>query len=118
MSHDMNDTQTDPSSLPWLGRKLLWLDDMKNVDRIVYALIGLCALLALADFAYHKHSYFAMEDIPGFYAAYGFFLPIALVICAKVMRVLLAREEDYYAPKDVESEPFPEDQLDRESHNA
>ncbi len=107
--------ETDPFKLPWLGRNLLWLDNMRNVDRVVYALYGICAVLLIADFLYHKHSYLDIEDIPGFYAAYGFFMCAALVICAKGMRLFLKRPEDYYAPKDVESETFPEDQLDRES---
>ena len=42
----------------------------------------------------------------------------ALVICAKAMRLVLKRPEDYYAPKDVESEAYPEDQLEKVDHDA
>ena len=116
MSHNETTTRaTDPASLPWLGRKLLWLDNMKNVDRIVYALFVVCAALFAADFFYHKHTYLEIEDIPGFYALYGFFMCAALVVCARAMRVILMRREDYYAPNDVESEDFPEDQVSRET---
>lgn len=111
----MKTPETDPSKLPWLGRKLLWLDTMKNVDRIIYALLILCAGLIAADFLYHKHSYLDIENIPGFYAAYGFLMCAVLVICARAIRVIVKRNEDYYAPKDVESEPYPEDQLGRET---
>ena len=107
--------RTDPSRLPWLGRKLLWLDDMTNVDRIVRGLFIVCAGLFAADFFYHKHAYLGVEEFPGFYALYGFFMCAALVICAKGLRVILKRPEDYYAPKDVESEEYPEDGLDRET---
>lgn len=103
--------KTDIADLPWLGRKLLWLDNMKNVDRIVYALFVLCTALFAADFLYHKHTYLTIEDIPGFYALYGFFMCAALVICARAMRVILMRSEDYYAPNDVEAEEYPRDQL-------
>lgn len=115
MSDEMKTYETDPSKLPWLGRKLLWLDNKKNVDRIVYALGVLCAGLFAAEFIYHKHSYLDIEDIPGFYAAYGFFMGAVAVIFARAIRVILKRDEDYYAPKDVASEPFPEDQLGRET---
>ena len=106
-------TSDDPARFPALGRALLFLDDMKNVDRLVYGLYALCAVLFLADFAYHKHVYLAIEEFPGFYALYGFIMCAALVICAKGMRVILKRPEDYYAPKDVESEDYPEDQLEK-----
>jgi hypothetical protein len=112
------DKHTNPASLPWLGRKLLWLDDKKNVDRIVYGLYTVCALLFVADFLYHKHVVFGIEKIPGFYALYGFIMCAALVICAKGLRVFLKRREDYYAPNDVESENYPADQLERIDNDA
>lgn len=108
----------DTSTYPALGRWMMFVDNPKNVDKIVYSLYILCAGLFLADFLYHKHTYVAIENIPGFYALYGFFMCAALVVCAKVMRIFLKRDEDYYAPYDVESEDYPEDGLDRESHNA
>lgn len=110
----MEPRKTDPNKLPWLGRKLLWLDNMQNVDRIVYSLYGLCAILFLADFFYKKKTYLDLEDLPGFYAIYGFVMCAALVVCARGMRLFLMRDETYYAPNDVESEEYPEDQLERE----
>ena len=109
--------QDDPDTLPWLGRKLLFLDDMKNVDRLVYGLYGLCALLFVADFFYKKKYYISAENFPGFYALYGFFMCAALVVCAKLMRIFLKRDETYYAPQDVESEDYPEDGLSRERYD-
>ncbi len=103
----------DPARYPPLGRALLWVEKKRNVDRIVYALYILCAGLFVADFLYHKHVYLGIEEFPGFYALYGFVMCAMLVICAKAMRVVLKRPEDYYAPNDVESEDYPEDQLER-----
>lgn len=114
----MDKQNENTADYPWLGRKLLWLDDMKNVKRIVYGLYAVCTLLFLVDFLYHKHTYLPIEDIPGFYALYGFIMCALLVICARGMRVFLMRSEDYYAPHDVESEDYPKEGLDRESHNA
>ncbi|MEM7440385.1 MAG: hypothetical protein AAF393_12355 [Pseudomonadota bacterium] len=109
----MADHKTDPAKLPWLGRQLLFLDNPKNVKLVVYGVYAVCALLILMEFAYTKHPYFGVERIFGFYGWYGFVMCALLVICAKAMRVVLMRDEDYYAPKDVESEAYPEDQLDR-----
>lgn len=103
----------DPARYPPLGRALLWVEKKRNVDRIVYALYILCAGLFVADFLYHKHVYLGIEEFPGFYALYGFVMCAMLVICAKAMRVVLKRPEDYYAPNDVESEDYPEEQLER-----
>jgi hypothetical protein len=110
--------QEDISSFPALGRALIWIDEKKNVRRVVLGLYILCAGLFVADFLYHKHSYLSVEDIPGFYALYGFFMCAALVVCAKVMRLFLKRPEDFYAPYDVESEDYPEDQLERINHDV
>lgn len=105
----------NPEKLPLLGRKLLWLDNMKNVEKIVYSLYFVCAALFLADFFYKKKTYLDLEDVPGFYAIYGFAMCAALVVCARGMRLFLMRDETYYAPKDVESEQHPEADLSRET---
>ncbi|MEP2829118.1 hypothetical protein [Parvibaculum sp.] len=107
-----------PARLPWLSRHLLWTEDRIKVRRLVWALAVLCTGLALADFFYHKHVYFEIEDIPGFYGIYGFIMCVAMAIAAKVLRVLVKRNEDYYAPYSVESEEHPEADLGRENTHA
>ena len=76
--------------------KTYWLDDMRNVRKIVWALVLVCAGLFVADAFYHKHSYFSAESWFGFYALYGFFMCVGLVLAAKVIRIFLMRDEDYY----------------------
>lgn len=73
-----------------------WIDDAKNVDKIVYALYAVCALLVLIDPFIHKHGKFEIEHLWGFYAFYGFIGCVGLVLAAKLMRVFLMRPEDYY----------------------
>jgi hypothetical protein len=82
-----------------------WLDEPRNVTRIVYGLAVLCALGLLADFFYTKHPYFDVERWPGFYGVYGFVVSFTLVLTAKQLRRLLRRDEDYYEPADEESDP-------------
>ena len=73
-----------------------WLDDKRNVKRIIYALYFVCAALFLSDFFYHKHVVFSFDSWFGFYAIYGFVMCVGLVIGAKLMRIILMRREDYY----------------------
>ncbi len=112
-SHKSKD---NPESYPWLGRKLMFLDNPKNVERIVYGLYVVCGLLFLADFLYKKKYYVGAENFPGFYALYGFFMCVGLVLGARSMRGFIMKKEDYYAPYDVESEAYPEDQMERDEH--
>jgi len=112
------EADTDVSKYPALARLFLWADNPKSVSKLVYGLYALCAVLFLVDFAYHKHVYLEVEEFPGFYALYGFIMCTLLVICAKGMRVFLKRDEDYYAPHDVESEEHPEDQLEKVNHDG
>lgn len=75
-----------------------WLDEPRNVTRIVHGLAVLCALALLADFFYTKHPHFSVEGWPAFYAVYGFVGSVTLVLTAKALRRLLMRDEDYYEP--------------------
>jgi hypothetical protein len=82
------------------GERRYWLDDPRNVTRIVWALVALCVVLFFADALYHKHAEFAIEDLFGFYALFGFTVYVGLILTAKVLRRLLMRPEDYYQRDD------------------
>jgi hypothetical protein len=73
-----------------------WLDRPGSVDKIVRTVYAVCALLFLADLAYHKHPHFAAEEWFGFYGVYGFVSCVLLVLAAKELRRLLKRDEGYY----------------------
>ena len=81
---------------PGKPEKRYWLDDRRNVDRLVYGLYALCAVLFVADYFVPKHGPFAIEYVFGFYGIYGFVACVALVLAAKQMRKVLMRREDYY----------------------
>lgn len=81
---------------PASGDDRRWLDDPRNVTRVVYALGALCGLAFLADLFYAKHPHFDFEGWFGFYAVYGFIGSVALVLSAKALRPCLRRDEDYY----------------------
>ena len=78
------------------GESPRWLDDKRNVRKIVWALVIICAGLFAADGFYEKHAYFAAEYVFGFYAIYGFVMCVGLVLSAKWLRTIIMRDEDFY----------------------
>lgn len=55
-------TQPDPKS------KTYWLDNPRNVDRLVHAFYAICAVLIAIDVFVPKHGAFAVEHVLGFTA--------------------------------------------------
>ena len=78
------------------GEKHYWLDEPRNVNKVVYAVYATCGLLFVIDPWIHKHGPFAIEHVIGFYGIFGFVACVALVLAAKELRRLLMRPEDYY----------------------
>ena len=80
--------------------KKYWLDEPRNVRKVIGAVFVVCALLFISDAFYHKHSHFAVEDWFGFYAIFGFVMCVLLVLAAKLMRVFLMRDEECFDKDD------------------
>ena len=113
MDHIPSDTSEDN---PALGRLLVWFINPKNSKTIVGVLIAICILLFLADFAYHKHGHFAVEEYKGFYGFYGFVMFTALILAAKSLRFFIQRPEDYYGDSAIDHEDYPPGQLEKMEH--
>jgi hypothetical protein len=73
-----------------------WLDDRRNVTKVVWGLVALCAFLFVADAFYDKHPVFVAETYFGFYGVFGFVVCVGLVLTAKWLRTFLKRRENYY----------------------
>mgnify|MGYP005991089407 FL=1 len=73
-----------------------WFDKPENVRKLLRVFYVICGLLVLFDFVVHRHIYHDWENIPAFYAIYGFVGCVVLVLIAKEMRKFLMRGEDYY----------------------
>ena len=71
-------------------------DNPQNVKRLLLGFYIVCAVLLLLDFVLHRHIAHSWENLPGFYAVYGFVACVLLVLVAREMRKLLMRKEDYY----------------------
>jgi hypothetical protein len=72
------------------------LDNPRNVTRLLRVFYAVCGLLFVLDFIIHRHTIHPWEQLPGFYAIFGFVAFVLLVVVAKLLRKLLMRREDYY----------------------
>ncbi len=73
-----------------------FFDKPENISKMLKVFYVLCGLLVLADFVVHRHIYHSWEQLPAFYAIYGFVGCVILVLIAREMRKVLMRGEDYY----------------------
>jgi len=48
---------------------------------------------------------------------YGFIMFAGLIFLATLLRVLIKRKANFYSPKDINSEKYPEEGLDPVNHN-
>lgn len=87
--------------------KRYWLDERRNVRKLLFALYIACALLFAADLAYHKHAVLDFENWFGFYGVYGFVACVALVLAARELRKLVSRPPDYYDTTPTDEDPTP-----------
>ena len=76
--------------------KVYFFDKPENIKRVLNIFYSLCVILVLADFVIHRHIGLVWENIPAFYAIYGFVACVALVVVAKLIRKVVMRKEDYY----------------------
>ena len=73
-----------------------WFDDPAHVKLFLKIFFSSLVVLLILDFFISKHPYFYWEDAPDFFAAYGFISCVLLVLVAKVLRLFIKRDEDYY----------------------
>ena len=78
------------------NQKQYLFDRPSNVSLLLRSLYFICAFLFILDFILHRHISMSWENIPGFYALFGFIACVVLVLVAKQMRKILMRKEDYY----------------------
>jgi cell division protein FtsW (lipid II flippase) len=73
-----------------------FFDKPENIKKMLRVFYAICIGLVVVDFIVHRHIYHDWENIPAFYAVYGFVGCVVLVLIAKEMRKFLMRKEDYY----------------------
>ena len=78
-------------------RELKLFDKPKNVTRLSGHILSFTRWPCWSsDFFIHKHGEFPWEGYPEFFAVYGFVSCVALIFIAKVLRLFIKRDENYY----------------------
>ena len=77
-------------------QKQYLFDNPRNVTLLVRTLYLVCFLLVVLDFVVHRHTTHEWDQLPGFYAIYGFLAYVVIVVGAQQLRKLVMRKEDYY----------------------
>ncbi len=79
-----------------MKRELKIFDKPENVKRfLVFFYISLAVLLII-DFFIDKHADFPWEGATNFFAVYGFGSCVLLIFIAKLLRIFIKRDENYY----------------------
>ncbi len=74
-----------------------WLERPGNIRKLKVAFGIVLGLLAALDLLIHRHAYFPLEGMPGFYVIYGFVSCVVIVAFAKGLgKLLLINKEGYY----------------------
>lgn len=73
-----------------------FFDKKKNLDAFLLVFYFSLIVLLGVDFFIHKHDHVEIGNAPEFYAFYGFISCVMLIFIAKVLRVLIKRDENYY----------------------
>ncbi len=115
----MADNQDDPATYPRLGQFIHRLvDGPAAVRRLILVLLAAGVLVVALDLTYEKHGYNELERIFGFYAGFGFISFTVVIFGARALRWFIKRPEDYYAPHVVDTEEYPEEELDKVEHDG
>jgi len=103
---------------PLLGRLIGRIVGREGSSRFLILLGGACLALAMTHLTFHMQGHFRIETVPVFYGLYGLVMFTLLILLAKGLRVLVKRPEDYYGPRAVDREAYPEDDLGKVDHDA
>jgi len=72
-----------------------WSDNAKTWKIIFFVVLGVLVLLNVPFVSHHPH--FGLDRYPGFFAAFGLIVGLAMVIIMKkIVQPFIARKEDYY----------------------
>ncbi|MFK7889611.1 MAG: hypothetical protein AB8B63_02255 [Granulosicoccus sp.] len=113
--HTSRPTGREDSVAP-LGRKFLWADTSAGVNRLIIGLMVICVLLFAVELVYHRHTKVPVESLYGFHAIAGFVSFTVIVLGARLLRLIIRRDESYYQPYGVDAEDYPAQGTQRLMH--
>lgn len=85
-----------PQAYRGFARLFAWLDNPQAPNAVFFTLALICALLGALDFVLERHATFPFEKVKVFYGFLGFVVCIFIVQAARLLRLLVKRNERYY----------------------
>jgi predicted MFS family arabinose efflux permease len=79
-----------------LARMFAWVSHPQTPNAILFTLVLICAGLAAFDFLRERHVIFKFEEMKAFYGLFGFAAFVAIVQAARLLRLIVKRDERYY----------------------
>lgn len=73
-----------------------WLVRPRTIRRLWSVFLGILALTVAADFFIDVHGHFVVDATLAFNAWYGFASCVAMIVFAKLLGLVLKREDSYY----------------------
>ena len=73
-----------------------WFDKKSHLILFLRLFYASLVVLVVLDLFIEKHTVFGFDSVPSFSAVYGFISCVLLVLLAKVLRIFIMRDEDYY----------------------
>jgi len=77
-------------------KEISFFDNQKNVSIFLKILYLSVFVLIVADFFIHEHDHVKLENFTALYTFYGFITFAILIFAAKLFRILIKRDENYY----------------------
>ncbi len=108
MAMNSETKQADNASIAPLAKRFLWASTASGVNRFILGLIILCVLLFSVEFFWHRHVKVSWESLFGFHAIAGFVSFTVIVVSARLLRLIIRRDEQFYSPDSVDGEDYPD----------
>ena len=103
-------------NLTRLGKALTIVEKPDVIMRMIVTLGAFCAMLFLGDMFGLRYGKLEVEETLGFYSFFGFAAFAFIIFATKVLKKLISRPENYYAPDVVDAEKYPPEELDVKEH--
>ena len=85
----------------------IFFEKASRLRALLVSFLILCFCLFMTDFFVKRYFYFEIESTYNFYSIYGFIWFSIMIFGSRLLRLLLGRQENFYAKKAVDSEDYP-----------
>ena len=85
----------------------IFFEKASRLRALLFTFLILCFCLFVTDFFVNRYAYFEIESTYNFYSIYGFIMFSIIIFGSRLLRLLLGRQENFYAKKAVDSEDYP-----------